>query len=341
MSLKDPAPIGEVDPAATGLAELAREGRPAVMRGFVQDWPLLDAAKRSGQEAAAMIAQFDSGQPASVMVAPAETGGKFFYRPDLSGFNFEERQMSLGDVAHQVLSFAEQEKAPSLYAGSAETAKHLPGFENAHALPQRFAEAAGGSRIWLGTGSTVATHMDMTPNIAVCVAGPRTFTLFPPEVTGDLYLGPLHMTPAGPPVSMVDPDDPDLELYPRFAEAAAKAQRAELQPGDAIYIPALWWHHVRAKDRFNILVNFWHENAQHGNPFTGFVHALWSIRDLPEPHRQAWKHWFHHFIFGDGAHAAADHLPEAVRLINGPASPRRDEAMRGFLIRTLTTGREK
>ena len=339
--MTQPASTREVDPASTDLATLAAEGRPAVMRGFVKDWPLLDAAAGSAEEAGAMLAQFDSGKPATAMQAPASESGAYFYTPDMSGFNFTQEKLPLGEVARRVLALRGQADAPTLYAGSVDTADHLPGFEGAHPLPRGFAGASGMSRIWLGTASTVATHMDMTPNIAVCVIGVRTFTLFPPEATGDLYVGPLHMTPAGPPVSMVDPMSPDLDRYPRFAKAAKLALRAELQPGDAIYIPALWWHHVAAREDFNILVNYWHEPVAHGNPFTAFVHALWSIRDLPEPHRKAWRHWFDHFVFGADAHSAADHLPEAVRLINGPPSARRDEAMRGFLMRTLSTGQER
>ena len=112
--------------------------------------------------------------------------------------------------------------------------------------------------------------------------------------------------------------------------------QAQLQPGDAIYIPAMWWHHVEAPGDFNILVNYWHQRARHGNPFAGFVHALWSIRDLPDPHREAWRHWFDHFIFGQEAKSAGDHIPEAVRLINGAARPERDDAMRMFLMRMLS-----
>ncbi|MGB3167767.1 MAG: cupin-like domain-containing protein [Alteraurantiacibacter sp.] len=339
--MTQPASLREVDPASTDLATLAAEGRPAVLRGFVKDWPLLDAAARSAEEAGAMLAQFDSGKPATAMQAPAGEGGAYFYTPDMRGFNFTQEKTPLGEVARRVLALRELADAPTLYAGSVDTAEHLPGFESAHPLPHGFEKAGGRSRIWLGTASTVATHMDMTPNIAVCVTGPRAFTVFPPEATGDLYVGPLHMTPAGPPVSMVDPASPDLQRYPRFARAAKLALRAELQPGDAIYIPALWWHHVVAREDFNILVNFWHDPVAHGNPFPAFVHALWSIRDLPEPHRRAWRHWFDHFVFGADAHAAADHLPEAVRLINGPPSARRDEAMRGFLMRTLSTGQDQ
>src|SRR3546814_2525666 len=56
---------------------------------------------------------------------------------------------------------------------------------------------------------------------------------------------------------MVDLAAPDLTRYPRFAEALAHAMTAELEPGDAIYIPGLWWHDVQAAGPFNVLVNYW------------------------------------------------------------------------------------
>jgi quercetin dioxygenase-like cupin family protein len=35
------------------------------------------------------------------------------------------------------------------------------------------------------------------------------------------------------------------------------AMEAELSPGDAIFIPMGWFHHVEALERFNVLVNYW------------------------------------------------------------------------------------
>ncbi len=65
--------------------------------------------------------------------------------------------------------------------------------------------------------------------------------LFPPEQAANLYVGPLDMTMAGQPTSMVDLEQPDLARFPRFASAQASAQMVLLEPGDAIYIPAMWW----------------------------------------------------------------------------------------------------
>src|SRR3546814_5235870 len=69
----------------------------------------------------------------------------------------------------------------------------------------------------------------------------------------NLYLGPIDNTPAGRTVSLVDLDAPDLAAHPRFTEAMAQARTVELNPGDAIFIPSMWWHHVEGLDPFNIL----------------------------------------------------------------------------------------
>jgi len=44
--------------------------------------------------------------------------------------------------------------------------------------------------------------------------------------------------------------------FPALRSCAA-AEVAELSPGDAVYIPALWWHNVEALEDFNVLVNYW------------------------------------------------------------------------------------
>src|SRR3546814_12307007 len=58
-------------------------------------------------------------------------------------------------------------------------------------------------------------------------------------------------------ISLVDFAAPDLARFPRFAEALRHAQVAELGPGDAVFIPSMWWHHMEALDAFNVLVNYW------------------------------------------------------------------------------------
>ncbi|MFX7984900.1 cupin-like domain-containing protein, partial [Acinetobacter baumannii] len=86
-------------------------------------------------------------------------------------------------------------------------------------------------------------------------AGRRRFTVFPPEQLPNLYLGPLDPTPAGQPVSLVDFHQPDFERFPRFRDALAAGEAAELAPGDAVYIPSMWFHHVEGLAPVNLLIN--------------------------------------------------------------------------------------
>ena len=103
-------------------------------------------------------------------------------------------------------------------------------------------------RIWIGNRVKVQTHFDLLDNIACVVGGRRRFTLFPPEQVPNLYIGPLDFTPSGTPMSMVPLTNPDFARYPRFAEALPPRSRRELEPGDALYIPYGWWHHVEVVD---------------------------------------------------------------------------------------------
>ena len=64
---------------------------------------------------------------------------------------------------------------------------------------------------------------------------------------------------------MVHVTAPDFARFPRFAKALEVAQVAELSPGDAIFIPRDWFHHVEALDRFNVLVNYWWDACEDGS----------------------------------------------------------------------------
>jgi hypothetical protein len=146
------------------------------------------------------------------------------------------------------------------------------------------------------------------------VAGRRRFTLFPPDQAANLYPGPLEPTPGGQAVSLVDFRKPDLDRFPRFASAMAAAQVADLEPGDVLVYPALWWHQVEALEPFNVLVNYWWNDAPTflDTPQTTLLHALLSLRDRPEHEKAGWKALFDYYVFGPAERAGA-HLPEAAR----------------------------
>jgi hypothetical protein len=329
-------PIDErdgIDRAAL-QSELIPAYRPVVLRGLVRHWPAVEAALRSDADAAAYLAGFDRGAIVEGFVGPPEIGGRFFYRDDM-GFNFERRRGPFGDVLRDILALSAQDSAPSVYIGSAPIPEVLPGFDARNGL-DLLDPAQAIPRIWIGTPSVVSTHFDLSDNIACVVAGRRRFTLFPPEQLPNLYVGPLDHNMAGQPASMVELNAPDFARYPRFREALDAALTAELEPGDAIYIPTLWWHQIEALSPFNILVNHWWEDAppDRGSMFEAMAHAIFAAGTVPPERLAAWRLWFDHYVFRANGDPAA-HLAPQHRGILGESTPPLRQRFRQFLLRTL------
>lgn len=322
--------------AAAFASEVVTGFQPVVLRGQVRHWQAVAAGRGGDRAMAEYLAAFGApgGKPLDVMIAPPEVEGRFFYADEtLTRFNFHRQQVPIGALVAELLRYAETDAARphALYANAATAPEHLPGWEGANPLDLGIDAPA---RLWIGNATRIATHYDTSINIACVVAGRRRFTLFPPDQLANLYVGPLDHTMAGPPSSMVDPDAPDLTRYPRFADAHAHAQVAELEPGDALFIPPTWWHHVRAFGRLNVLVNYWWEHRS-GAAFLALVHAIGAVRDLPVAEKQAWHSWYEHLVFAPDAAQAADHLPPSARGILGADSTDRTGRIRQFLINML------
>jgi hypothetical protein len=229
-------------------------GKPAVLRGVASGWPLVIAARQNVQRSMAALAANATDALADVLRMDPGEEGRFHYGSDGS-LNFVRGR---GNVAGLLAGLREQEHAERPYALVAQglvAERYVPGFSRAHRMP--LVPASAEPRLWIGNAAKVATHNDPIENLAIVAAGRRRFTLFPPEAEMSLYMGPKHPTPAGTPVSLVHVTAPDLDRFPLYAQALETAEEAELGPGDAIFIPRDWFHHVEALERFNVLVNYW------------------------------------------------------------------------------------
>lgn len=298
-------------------AGVAEKCEPAVLRGFCSDWPATKAAAQSWTWLADYLRQFDTGTAAQAFVGPPSINGRYFYSDDLTAFNFERLSMPLSQALDRMEAAARDPQQPSIYFGSVRAEDHVPRFVEHNRLA--IVPSSTGARLWLGNASFVSCHYDTFDNVACVVSGRRRFILYPPDAVADLYVGPIDFTMAGPPVALAVGSEPEDARFPRFETIRDRAIIAELGPGDALYLPKLWWHQVEATDPLNLLVNYWWDAFSAGRdaPYTAMMLAMISIAERPAAERAAWRAFFDHYVFRPNGHPLA-HLPADRHGILGP-----------------------
>jgi len=308
--------------------------QPLVLRGLVASWPAVRAGVESAQAAAAYLRRFYRDATVGALLGAPEIGGRFFYNENLSGFNFRAVRLRLDAVLDEIERHRNDARPPAIYVGSTTVDICLPGFraENDVDLGDRQPLAS----VWLGNRTRIAAHHDLPDNLACVVVGHRRFTLFPPGEPSNLYVGPLDFTPAGQAISLVDFAQPDFAKFPKFADALRNAQFAELDPGDAVFIPSMWWHHIEALDGFNVLLNYWWRQspAHMDSPMNALMLAIMTVRDLPEEQRKAWQNSFCHYVF-EADDNTASHIPENARRVLAPLDDAAARELRARLIKKL------
>lgn len=103
-----------------------------------------------------------------------------------------------------------------------------------------FRISSAGIQLW--------THYDVMDNILIQITGHKRVALFPPNDVLNMYM-------IGDKSEIIDIDNVDYDKYPKFRDV--DWYECVLEPGDILFIPALWFHNVTALD-FSISVNvFW------------------------------------------------------------------------------------
>jgi jumonji domain-containing protein 7 len=109
------------------------------------------------------------------------------------------------------------------------------------------------TNLWFGTANNVSPlHYDDDNNFFAQVYGRKHMTLFDPVQTEWLYPYPIHAVMKH--LSFVDIENPDLIRHPEYRKA--QPMECVLGPGELLYLPAYWWHHVRSLD-VSISISFW------------------------------------------------------------------------------------
>ncbi|KAK3871793.1 hypothetical protein Pcinc_023080 [Petrolisthes cinctipes] len=265
--------------------------KPVIFRDAVKFWPAVD--KWSPQYLRETVGK----KEVSVAVTPngyadAPNGG-YFVMP-------EERTMLLS-------SFLDVMENPGNQPGVFYVQKQNSNFTDefpeliCDAAPDIpwFTEALGKApdavNFWMGDERAVTSmHKDHYENVYCVVSGHKDFILLPPtDVPWVPYanLPPATYKEINPgefvieenpgedvPWISIDPLKPDIESYPQYKHASPI--RCRVEAGDAMYLPSLWFHHVR-QSHACIAVNYWYdmEYDLKYNYYTMLQNLTW--RDKP------------------------------------------------------------
>ncbi len=113
---------------------------------------------------------------------------------------------------------------------------------------------------WLGPAGTVTGyHADWGHNLFAQIRGTKRFHLVPPGSDDVMY--PSAKYDSYSHQSNIDLENWDASNYPRYAEASISV--VDLGPGDLLYIPPKWWHHVRSLEH-SISANAFGYTLWHG-----------------------------------------------------------------------------
>jgi hypothetical protein len=110
----------------------------------------------------------------------------------------------------------------------------------------------GPPRFWIGPAGTVTPlHCDYDDNLFAQLWGTKRIFLAPPHHDAFLYPKEANAILSGSPF---DPEAPDFDRFP----LARQAQLVEVivAPGEMLYVPAGWYHQVRALS-FSLSSNRW------------------------------------------------------------------------------------
>ncbi len=151
--------------------------------------------------------------------------------------------------------------------------------------------SSGDTHLW--------THYDVADNVLMQVVGTKTVTLFPPHEAPRLYVqGSSSRIPAdalATPAALA-------ASYPAAIGPMCRRMEVTLKPGDALFIPSLWFHSVTSGPGLSVALNvffkglpceLYDSNDPYGNrdlpeavrAAAAAADAARSLARLPQPHR--------------------------------------------------------
>jgi len=331
--------VKSISPETVGVIPewVFESNEPVVIKGLVSHWPVVQYEAINFEEFKTFLQNYWlTDKPVTAYVASPEVNGRFGYNHEFNNFNFRSGRASLPDIFERLIEQERLDKTDShsIYVGSTPVDGWLPGFSEKNSISVPGQPLVN---FWIGNRTTVSAHYDFPHNVACVARGSRRFTLFPTDQIKNLYIGPVDRTPSGQPISLVDFDNPDFERFPLFKEALKVAKTIVLEPGDAIFVPSMWWHHVKALSDCNMLVNYWwldDSTGLRGSPVTALLHSIMGLRHLSREQKKAWKHIFDYYVFESDEHELG-HIPEHAQGYLGNLNESELSRLRAEIINRL------
>ncbi len=248
VDLKRARPVRTLkDPSAEQMLRW-RYRAPVVLKGALQRWPLLAALQQAGSDddKLAVLSALLGDEPVVWDVVAAHQRGQFGFSDDLRSLTVQMSHTRRGrfvDLSRDIQQLRVTSPGAAAYLQSASIRPGSPLASLVGDLPS----PVSGRALWVGSGGQVVNlHWDRVCNFICMLAGHKRVALFPFRAVRFLYPAPLNDGPGGAPSSFVRLLEPDLDRFPLFVRAVPLMQVALLEPGDALYVPPFWWHHVES-----------------------------------------------------------------------------------------------
>lgn len=206
-------------------AQYLRPRRPVVLTKLAADWPALS------RWTPAFWKQTYGDLEVPVFDASfAEPGARYMGRVDTMRFGAFVRRVLTEDTDLRMFLYNMPSKIPELKEDVA-----LPTL--ADGFSKRFMFLFFGCR---GSVTPIHYDIDMSHVFHTAIHGRKRITLFAPEESRRLNRHPFTVR------SYVDVDAPDFEAFPRLADA--QGWQVVLEPGETLFIPSAYWHHVHYEE---------------------------------------------------------------------------------------------